>query len=203
METEWSRVGTTRREKRVFYVHDLMNHPLVWIIIGVAGCGKTTIGRLLADRLDCDFLEGDRRHPVTNVRKMSAGLALTDGDRAAWLDDLAGEAARAAAAGREMVMSCSALRRSYRTQLSSVGRVQMVLPLVPAEVLLARLDSRQGHYMSKEMLESQIRAFETPSADEGVWEVDGMLHSDAVVTQITERRQQTWPELRQVWWRRL
>ncbi len=179
-----------------------MEAPLVWIIIGVAGSGKTTIGRQLAERLDCDFIEGDRRHPPSNIAKMAEGIPLTDTDRAAWLDDLAAEVRRASDARREMVMSCSALRRMYRDRLKSAGRVQMVLPVVPQEILLARLAQRSDHYMSARMLQEQLTAFELPVPDEGVWHFDGLAPADEVIDQLIARVRQQWPQLREAWWRR-
>jgi len=179
-----------------------MEAPLVWIIIGVAGSGKTTIGRQLAERLDCDFIEGDRRHPPSNIAKMAEGIPLNDTDRAAWLDDLAAEVRRASDARREMVMSCSALRRMYRDQLKSAGRAQMVLPVVPQEILLARLAQRSNHYMSARMLQEQLTAFELPVPDEGVWHFDGLAPADEVIDQLIARVRQQWPQLREAWWRR-
>ena len=90
------------------------DYPLVWIIMGVSGSGKTVIGRLLSERLECDFLEGDRRHPPSNIIKMLSQNPLQDEDRRQWLLEIEDDIGRAIDRSRETVITCSALKASYR-----------------------------------------------------------------------------------------
>jgi gluconokinase len=125
--------------------------PLAWVVMGVAGSGKTHIGRLLAERLECDFLEGDRRHPLSNIIKMQSQQPLNDADRHQWLLAMEEDIRRAVDRNREVVVSCSALKASYRTQLRSPGRVQLVWLDVPKLELERRLRNRVNHYMKPEI----------------------------------------------------
>ena len=179
------------------------DYPLVWVVMGVAGSGKTTVGRLLAERLECDFLEGDRRHSPGNIAKMARRQPLDERDRDAWLADLHADIARAVSTKRDAVVSCSGLRADHRARLASPGRVRLVLLDVPRDELAARLTGRRDHYMAPEMLDSQLNAFEPPGAREDVLVVDGNLPTQAVVDQILTDASERWPQLRQAWWRRL
>ena len=136
------------------------DYPLVWIIMGVAGSGKTVVGRLLSERLESDFLEGDRRHPFSNIVKMFSQIPLQDEDRHQWLLEIEDDIRRAIDRNREIVLTCSALKVSYRRQLTSPGRVQLVWLNVPTSELERRLIQRSNHYMKIEMLHNQIATFE-------------------------------------------
>ncbi|MBC2664919.1 gluconokinase [Novosphingobium flavum] len=133
--------------------------------MGVSGCGKSTIGRAVAERLGRPFLEGDEFHPERNVALMRAGTALTDADRWPWLDIL-GDAL--AGAGGWAVCSCSALRRAYRDHLAArIGRPLLFLHAhADRDVLLARMQARPGHFMPASLLDSQLATLEMPGEDE-------------------------------------
>jgi gluconokinase len=100
---------------------DAETGPLIVVVMGVAGCGKTTLGAALADRLQAPFIEGDAHHPKRNVAKMVAGIPLTDEDRWPWLDELGRALATVAGQQGSVVGACSALRRVYRERLSAAA----------------------------------------------------------------------------------
>lgn len=145
----------------------------VWVIMGVSGCGKTTVGRLLAERLGCAFFDGDDDHPPRNIEKMSRGIPLTDEDRWPWLDRIA---ARIRGVIQEengrAVLACSALKRAYRDRLrggvASDPRIHFVYLHGPEELLLERMNRREGHFMSPGMLRSQLDTLEDPADEENV-----------------------------------
>ncbi|HET8612073.1 MAG TPA: gluconokinase [Sphingomonas sp.] len=149
--------------------------PLVLVMMGVSGCGKTSVGKALAERIGCVFKEGDELHPAANVGKMKAGHPLNDADRAPWLDAVAGWIAARERAGEWGVISCSALKRAYRDRLRRAGaeRLRFVL-LDPDEATLkARLVHRTGHYMPASLLASQLATLECPAPDEAVLRLEG------------------------------
>jgi carbohydrate kinase (thermoresistant glucokinase family) len=135
------------------------------IFMGVSGSGKTTAAALMAGRLGWDFAEADDFHPPANVAKMSAGIALNDRDRLPWLADLRAWIDREIAAGRRGVMTCSALKRSYRDLLRAPGVVFAHMTGSPATVE-ARLGARSGHFMPASLLASQYADLEELDADE-------------------------------------
>jgi gluconokinase len=136
------------------------------IVMGVSGCGKTTVGRLLARELGCEFLDADDLHPEANVAKMANGVALTDDDRWPWLDAIVAAMHERAARGSGAVIACSALKEAYRERLrrgaSEVGEVRIVYLKGDAATIASRLASRKGHYMPPALLESQFAALEEP-----------------------------------------
>ncbi len=131
--------------------------------MGVSGCGKTTIGRRLAERLGWPFYDGDDFHPPENKAKMGRGVPLTDEDRAGWLSTLADLLRRESAAGRSAVLACSALKHQYRERLRVSSEVNFVHLRGSYDLILGRLQSRQGHYMKPEMLTSQFATLEAPA----------------------------------------
>ncbi|ROO88609.1 gluconokinase [Actinocorallia herbida] len=138
--------------------------PLV-VVMGVSGSGKTTIGQLLAEALDVPFEEGDAHHPEENIAKMASGVPLTDEDREPWLDILGGWLRDNAASGG--VMSCSALKRSYRDRLRDSAPTTRFLHLHgPKELLASRLQDRTAHFMPPSLLDSQLAVLEPLAADE-------------------------------------
>ena len=134
------------------------------VIMGVCGCGKTTIGRALANELGWDFLDADEYHPESNVAKMAAGVALTDDDRWPWLDRLNRELRALHAGGRHAILACSALRQAYRDRLSMAGDVKWVYLKGDVATIEPRLASRRGHFMPPSLLASQFAALEEPAA---------------------------------------
>ncbi len=136
------------------------------ILMGVAGCGKSSVGEALAARLRLCYRDGDDLHPAANVEKMRAGLALSDADRWPWLDLVAAEMAATA----PVIIGCSALRRAYRDRLraGAGGPVQFVFLDGSREVIAARMAARKGHYMPLSLLDSQFATLEPPGPDEAM-----------------------------------
>jgi len=135
--------------------------------MGVCGSGKTTIGSALARALDVPFVDGDDFHPPENVRKMAAGIPLTDDDRAGWLRALADRMRDATRAREGLVVACSALKRAYRDVLrQGAPDARFVYLDGPRELLATRMSARRGHYMPASLLDSQLATLERPSADE-------------------------------------
>ncbi|MCL4264685.1 MAG: gluconokinase [Anaerolineae bacterium] len=139
------------------------------MIMGVSGCGKTTIGQALADRLDCPFYDGDHFHPPQNVAKMAGGQPLTDEDRRPWLARLHQMMAEHEAKGETAVFACSALKKRYRDQLRDrLTAVQFIHLQGNFDLIWGRMQARQGHYMKAPMLQSQFDALESPGPDEAI-----------------------------------
>lgn len=159
--------------------------PRTIVVMGVSGAGKTSIAQLLAQRLGCAFVEGDRLHPEANVEKMAKGIPLTDEDRWPWLDLVGGELAAARLRGESIVVTCSALKKVYRERLrkASGGSLNFVFLTGAAEVLEKRMGERKGHFMPASLLQSQLATLESPANEEGVVTVD----IDASVETIVDR----------------
>ena len=156
----------------------------VIVVMGVSGAGKSTVARCLASRLGWDFEEGDALHPASNLAKMAAGEALTDADRAPWLAAVASWIDTELVSSRHGVVTCSALKRSYRDQLRRPG-VLFVLLDVPRPELERRVTHRHGHFMPASLLDSQLEALEPPACDEDAVTVQsGAEGADAVVARV-------------------
>ncbi|MES2756684.1 MAG: gluconokinase [Pseudomonadota bacterium] len=141
--------------------------PARWVVMGVSGCGKSEIARLLAARLGLACAEGDDYHSAANVAKMAAGQPLTDGDRQDWLLTLQGKIASAAASGTGLVLSCSSLKRRYRDLLRAADPALVFVHLDgPRELIAARMQARPNHYMPMSLLDSQFAALEPLQPDE-------------------------------------
>jgi gluconokinase len=135
---------------------------VVIILMGVSGVGKTTVGQLLASPLKWEFADADDYHSAINIEKMRQGIPLTDADRAPWLETLRARITAWIAAGKNAVLACSALKRAYREELQIAPEVQFVFLKGTPQLLHQRLHARQGHYMTEQMLESQMEALEEP-----------------------------------------
>jgi gluconokinase len=143
-----------------------VDHSII-LVMGVSGSGKTTIGAMLAGQLEWPYAEADAFHPVANIEKMASGHPLTDEDRRPWLAAIGQWIDDEVAAGRPAVVTCSALKRTYRDQLRA-GRpqVQVVYLRGSRELIAARLAARHGHFFTAAMLDSQFADLEEPTPDE-------------------------------------
>jgi len=150
----------------------------VLVVMGVSGSGKTTIGQALARRLNFEFIEGDEFHSRANREKMHAGIPLTDDDRKPWLEALRSRMIKMLARKGNAVLTCSALRQSYRDVLTMPG-VKFIYLKVSEAVVRERLAKRRGHFFNPALLESQFAALEAPR-DAVVIDAD---QSDLDVTQ--------------------
>jgi len=158
------------------------------LVAGVAGSGKTTVGKTLAARLHWPFSDADTFHPAANVAKMRAGIPLTDADRRSWLAAIAAWMDERIATGESVVAGCSALRQSYRDQLLA-GRPEARLAFlaVSRELAHARLLARKGHFFTARLLDSQFEALEPPRETDQVLLIDGSLSLGRVVDEIMDR----------------
>ena len=136
---------------------------MVYVIMGVSGAGKSTIGELLADGLGCHFYDGDDFHPPANIQKMEQGIPLTDQDREPWLESLRGLIENYIAQGRQAVVACSCLRAHYRQQLGvgSAG-VQFIFLQGEMDLIKSRMKRRKNHFMPSDLLKSQFAVLEPP-----------------------------------------
>lgn len=158
--------------------------PVVLVITGVSGAGKSTIGEMLAERLDWPFEEGDSLHPYTNVEKMAAGIPLTDEDRWPWLAHIADWVDNQLDSGQNGVITCSALKRSYRLLINRRGSgVEFVYLAVSKEELERRVEHREGHFMPASLLDSQLATLEPPTDGEPAIRVD----ADAIAPLVVDR----------------
>lgn len=161
--------------------------PII-VVMGVCGCGKSAVGRLLAERLGCVFIEGDEHHPAANIAKMSAGTPLTDDDRAGWLATLAGFIEVAARRGDGLILACSALKRRYRDRLRGDGVPVVFLHLHGDKALITeRMSVRSAHFMPTSLIDSQFAALEPPGAGEAAWTADIALPVETIVTAFLDR----------------
>jgi gluconokinase len=160
---------------------------MIMLLMGVSGCGKTTVGQQLAERLGWSYQEGDALHPPANVAKMAGGTPLTDADRLPWLAAVAAWIDARRAAGECGVVSCSALKRAYRQLLiGDRPDVRLVYLQGTRDQLAERLAARTGHYMPAGLLDSQLATLEEPTAAEQPLVVTIDQPVVAIVTAIAE-----------------
>ena len=146
---------------------------VIYIIMGVSGSGKTTIGELLAKELNIYFFDGDSFHPPENISKMSEGKPLTDSDREIWLDRLRSLIFTHLKQNKSIVLACSALKQSYRNYLTaSSTNIRFIYLKGEYQLIAARMALRKNHYMKPSMLKSQFNALEEPE--------------DAIIIDITD-----------------
>lgn len=143
------------------------------IVMGVSGSGKSSVARLLAERLGFDYVEGDDDHPPQNIAKMEAGEPLDDADRQGWLKVLRDRLRRASSENRSLVLTCSALKRRYRDLLRE-GDPQLIFIHLHGErdLIASRMAARSRHFMPSSLLDSQLRDLESPGGDERVIRLD-------------------------------
>ena len=164
-------------------------HTGLYVVMGVAGSGKSTIGARLARALDVPFIDGDDFHPAANVERMAAGIPLTDEDRGPWLRTIAARLRDARRVGQGLVVACSALKRRYRDLLRTAGdaAVRFVYLQGNRTLLAERMSQRRGHYMPAALLDSQLAALEEPAPDEDVWVCEIDATPDAIVAELVAR----------------
>ena len=136
---------------------------MIIIIMGVSGSGKSTVGRLLGAMVGCMFLDADSFHSPANIDKMTSGIPLTDADRASWLALIHERIVHSSLRGEHLVVACSALKQQYRTTLGNGVAITWVYLKGSEEIIHARLQQRQEHFMKPHMLASQLADLEEPS----------------------------------------
>jgi gluconokinase len=172
-------------EERVAMPGGAVRQPSVVIVMGVSGSGKSTIGSLLAGRLQWEFEDGDWFHPAANVEKMHKGVALTDEDRGPWLDSIAAWIDGARGEGRHGVIACSVLKRRYRDVLiGDRTDVRLVYLKGNEELIARRIATRHEHFMPPSLLHSQFASLEEPVADENPITISIEPRPSEIVAQI-------------------
>jgi len=152
------------------------------VIMGVAGCGKSSFAAALSQALGWQLIEGDEFHPPENVNKMRAGIPLTDDDRSGWLDVLANQLVQR---GPHAVLTCSALKKAYRDRLRhSVPELRFVHLDLTREQAIARVTHRPGHYFQPTLVDSQFAALEKPVNESGVLTVDATQSIETIQAQV-------------------
>jgi gluconokinase len=172
-----------------------MHTPPRLVVMGVSGCGKSTVGERLAASLGVRFVEGDALHPTRNVQRMAAGIPLTDDDRREWLQAIAGVMRSEVTAGRGFVVACSALKRTYRDRLRDDGAADLCFVHLHGEraVLEQRMAARTGHYMPASLLQSQLDTLEPPTDDEAAITVDIDAPPQDIVAEALRRLKEATP----------
>lgn len=157
--------------------------PLTIIVMGVSGCGKSTVAELVAQGIGAHCKDGDELHPPANIDKMAAGVPLNDDDRQPWLEDVARYAKTQASAHGVCVVACSALKRQYRDTLNNAGQVVYIFLQGSFELIAGRMHQRTGHFMPEALLESQFAALDDPSGEPHVLNVS----IDAIPTDVASK----------------
>jgi len=151
------------------------------VVMGVSGCGKSVVGAAIAERSGGRLIEGDAFHPPANIEKMSAGIPLNDQDRAGWLARLGQELATAVENGELPVLTCSALKHSYRETLRhAVPALGFVFLELTKEVAIERCEHRPGHFMPASLVDSQFATLEPPNGEPLTLAVDATLPIDTL-----------------------
>jgi gluconokinase len=158
---------------------------MIVIIMGVAGSGKTTIGKMLAKYLQWEFCDADDFHSRSNIQKMQRGIPLNDGDRLPWLQNIQAAIKKWLEENRNVVLACSALKASYRQYLF-VGdeRIKLVYLQGSFELIQKRLHQRQNHFLPEKLLPSQFDTLEEPQED-AIW-VDISASPELIVSNLAQ-----------------
>ena len=153
------------------------------VVMGVSGCGKTTVGKLVADGLNCEFIEGDEFHSPKNIAKMATGQSLDDDDRRGWLVSLNQKLREILVADSLAVLSCSALKEIYREWLTDGFSTRILFIFIKGDFneINQRMEEREGHYMKANMLAGQFDALEQPA---GVPTFDLAIGSTEIARQV-------------------
>jgi gluconokinase len=183
-------MGVDSKPQRVWsaaLTHDITK-PVIAVVMGVSGSGKTTVGVLLSAALGCQFQEGDDLHPPENVEKMHKGMPLTDADRFPWLRKIAEEIDGWRARDESGVLTCSALKRSYRdTIIGDRSGVTLVYLKGSHDLIHARMAARQEHFMPVALLDSQFATLQEPTPDEHPITVDVGGRPSEIVSEIVRQ----------------
>ena len=164
-------------------MNSLANPPM--IVMGVSGCGKSTVGKMLAEALGSTFTDGDDLHPASNKEKMAAGHPLEDADRQPWLETIGHALSRSTESGTPAIIACSALKRSYRDLLRAHEPATLFIHLHgAADLIQNRLDERSHAYMPSTLLSSQLNTLEAIEADETAIEVDVSQSPEDIVALV-------------------
>jgi gluconokinase len=159
---------------------------MILLIMGVTGSGKSTVGLMLAERLKWVFLEADDFHSAANKVKMHRGIHLTDADRLPWLDTIHAELQRQDAAGKNVVLACSALKEEYRRRLTAGLDVKLVYLQGSRELIAQRVEHRIGHFAGESILDDQFATLEEPGNDALI--VDIRNTPEEIVEKILQKR---------------
>lgn len=162
------------------------------VIMGVSGCGKSTVAEAICQHTGAHLIEGDAFHPPENIRKMSAGIPLNDADRQGWLEHLAQESAHQLSSHERVVVTCSALKRRYRDTLrNAVPDLGFVFVALTPEQAAERVAHRRGHFMPASLIASQFRDLESPHDEPLVLTVAATTPIQTITDEVI------------AWWRRL
>ena len=157
---------------------------MIVIIMGTTGAGKTTIGTMLATQLNWQFADADTFHPLANIEKMSHGIPLTDADRAPWLEAMRKAILEWIAAGKNVVLACSALKRAYRDKLRPNPEVKIVYLKGDYALFAERIRHRHGHFAGEQILAGQFADLEEPT---DAITIDAAHSTEEIVAEIRER----------------
>ncbi len=166
------------------------------VVMGVSGCGKSTVARHVATLLGATFKDGDELHPPQNIAKMERGEPLTDADRMPWLARVRDHSAERARESGLHVVACSALAQRYRDVLNEAGSVAYVFLEGSRELIASRMGARRGHFMPPELLDSQFAALESPKGRADTVTVDIEPPPEAVARDAVAALRERFPDFR-------